>query len=513
MINLIASVFAYQNKLAIGNNENDLLFKLPEDIKFFQKITSECLNCDSKCMFNVIVMGKNTFNSLNTKYLKKRINIVLTRKVTKVDIKTINKPGLYTLSIDQFIKFYKKFNPNVFVVGGALIYNFFLKHSFLKPTKLYITQVKKSNLKFELNIKPEIFMPPIPEEYSLIGYSSKYYSFDSKYLTNPLQNITEDQLGNDSILEYRILYYKLQESSFIHQEHKFLDYMSFILKNGNMRDDRTNIGTISYFGNSIRYDISTHLPLSTTKQVSFKIILEELLWFCRGDTDAKILQDKGIKIWNGNSSREFLDKCGLHHYPEGVLGPVYGFQMRFQGAEYSHEFSNTNKCNTQLIGGFDQLSHIEHLLKTNPFSRRIFMTYWNACDHDKMALIPCHGYIQFYVTEEKGQKYLSSILFMRGNDVFLAQNMNVVSYTTLTYILALKCDMKPKELIYMCGDGHIYQNHTKQVMQQIKRKPTPLPILKINKSIETKDWKEMKYTDFEIIGYFPHPSIKAPMAI
>jgi thymidylate synthase len=242
-------------------------------------------------------------------------------------------------------------------------------------------------------------------------------------------------------------------------------------------------------------------------------MVEELLWFCRGDTDAKILQKKGIKIWDGNTSREFLDNRGLYHYDEGILGAGYGWQIRFQGAKYSQNFADTSKCDTSLIGGFDQLAYIENLLKTDPFSRRIMMCYWNPSDFDKTALLPCHYSIQFYVTEEKGERYLSSHFIMRSNDVFLGNPVNISSYSVLTYILALKCNMKPKELVYSCSDTHIYRNHITQVKEQLSRTCMPFPKLKLDDSIKNKDWPDITINDFELIGYFSHPSIKAPMAI
>jgi thymidylate synthase len=231
------------------------------------------------------------------------------------------------------------------------------------------------------------------------------------------------------------------------------------------------------------------------------------------NTDAKILQKKGIKIWDGNTSREFLDNRGLHHYDDGILGAGYGWQIRFQGAKYSQNFADTSKIDTSLIGGFDQLAYVEHLLKTDPFSRRIMMCYWNPSDFDKTALLPCHYSIQFYVTEEKGERYLSSHFIMRSNDVFLGSPVNISSYSVLTYILALKCNLKPKELVYSCSDTHIYQNHINQVQEQMTRVPRPFPKLKLDESIKNKNWSDILIDDFDLIGYMSYPSIKAPMAI
>ena len=284
-------------------------------------------------------------------------------------------------------------------------------------------------------------------------------------------------------------------------------------KEGNNRDDRTTVGTVSIFGTQMRFNISDTIPLMTAKQVPFRIILEELLWFCRGDTDSKILKAKGVHIWNGNTSREFLDRQGLFEYEEGVLGAGYGFQWRHFGAEYKQEFADSSKIENSEIGGFDQLSYIEHLLKTDPFSRRIVLSAWNPTAFHKTALPPCHILLQVYVEEIEGEKYLSSHFYMRSNDVFLASVFNVVSYTILTYILALKCDMKPKEIVYSCGDTHIYKSHLTQVQELLTRKPRPFPKLILNQSLKSKDWSEMTEEDFEIVGYYPYGAIKAEMAI
>lgn len=313
------------------------------------------------------------------------------------------------------------------------------------------------------------------------------------------------------LYSYRFL--KYVEGNKRSDEYKYTNLLKDIISSGNRRDDRTQTGTISIFGTQLRLDISETIPLMTLKQIPFRIILEELLWFCRGDTDSKILRNKNIHIWDGNTSREFLDKQGLTEYEEGILGPGYGFQWRHQGAEYKQEYADTTQIETENIGGFDQLQYVEHLLKTDPFSRRIVISAWNPTDFNKTALVPCHILLQFYVEEIDEEKHLSCQFYMRSNDVFLANVFNIVSYTVLTYILALKCNMKPKEIIYTCGDAHIYRNHLEQVNELLSRKPRPFPKLILDPSLKLKDWNEMTESDFELVGYYPHPPIKAPMAI
>ena len=509
MINLIVSVFEYKNKLAIGNDNNELLFKLKEDMSFFRKITTESLSTDSKLKYNVLVMGNNTYKSLGTDYLKKRINIVLSNTQKTKKITNVTEPGIYYFNMQQFISYYKMFNPNVFIIGGASIYNTFLSHNSLKPTKIYLTHVQKTDKKWILNVTPTIFMNHLPEKYQLIGYSQQYHSVDSSILKDPEQNLTRHKDGAESILKYRILYYEYKNIR--HEERNYFGLLHQILKNGNERSDRTGTGTQSLFGTGMKFDISKTIPLMTTRATPFKMILEELLWMTRGDTDAKILEKKGINIWSENSSREFLDKRGLD-YPIGVLGPLYSWQMRFSGADYNIENADTSKIDTLKIGGVDQLKNIENLLKTDPFSRRILMSYWNASDLDKMALNPCHVLVQFYVQEINGIKYLSSQMYQRSSDS-IALSFNAVFYTVLTHILAKKCGMVPNEFTFIIGDAHAYKNNIEGVKEQLSRDPIPFPKLKISNDIIDKDWKDMSINDFELIGYFSKPNIKMQMAI
>ena len=502
-IELISCVVNYKNKLAIGRN-NMLLFKLKEDMQFFRNITSTIPeNSKSKLSKNVVVMGRKTWYSLprNNRPLKNRINIVLTNdpilhKQSGYPICPFAKfdKNYYFFTYEQFKKFYHKMKPDVFVIGGKDIYNLFLHDKTLCPSKLHITEVY--NYKpFSKELEPDTFMDHFDQSFVLSHCSDKM--FDTGYN-----------------LSFRFLEYH-HIPHYISEEKKYIDLMKHILNNGNERKDRTSTGTISTFGNQIRFDISNTIPLMTTKRVPYKTIIEELLWFCRGDTDAKILQAKGIKIWDGNTSREFLDKRGLTHYPDGVIGPQYGFLWRHFGAIYSPDFADSSKIDTSLIGGFDQLKYVEDLLQNDPFSRRIMISAWSPNQLKEQVLPSCHHTIQFYVEEDKHtqEKHLSCMFIMRSNDVFLANVYNVICYTILTYILAKKCNMKPKEIIYTCGDTHIYKNHIEAVQQQITNIPRPFPKLILDDSIVHKDWKDITIDDIDIVGYFPHSTIKAPMAI
>lgn len=280
-----------------------------------------------------------------------------------------------------------------------------------------------------------------------------------------------------------------------------------------LRDNRTDIKTVSVFGRQVRFPLGDwSLPLLTTKRVPFVQMLEELLWFCRGETDASVLSEKKIKIWDGNSSRAFLDQVGLGHYEAGDIGPGYGFQWRHSGAEYRGPKPRVTYGDDE---GFDQLAYVEHLLKTDPMSRRIVLSAWNPADLRKMALPPCHVMAQWYVRQSSadGKQHLSCMLTMRSCDTFLGLPWNIASYATLTHILAKRCGMQPDELVVSIGDCHLYANCIEQAAAQLKRCPTMYPRLCISDRVEACDWKDMTAADFSLVGYYPHAAIKADMAV
>lgn len=503
-INLIACVVHYKNKLAIGRN-NNLLVKLKDDLQFFKNVTSfvPAVN-NSLIAKNVVVMGRKTWFSIPRKNrpLPNRINIVLTndKDLQKLSpypwqwkmpfTKANPDKNVYFMNYRQFLQFYEKTNANVFVIGGADVYNQFMSNPFLSPQKIFLTEVKNYKFEGSNHLEPDTFLNPPDERYTLTNVSNKLH--DDGYNTD-FRFLTYEKL-------------KTQET----QERKYLDFCNIILNEGEKRPDRTGTGILSTFGHQIHFDISETVPLFTTKRVAWKHVIEELLWFCRGDTDNKILQNKGIKIWDGNTSREFLDSRGLVDFDDGVGGPIYGFQIRFFGAKYSQTFADTSQVDTTKIGGFDQLDYVINELKSNPYSRRILMCYWNPPDISKMVLAPCHYSCQFYVDHEKR---LNCHFTMRSNDMFLGCPFNIFSYAVLTYIIALKCKLRPGKLIYTVGDAHIYTNHIEQMREQITRKPRPLPALILNPDIEKKDWSEITIDDFELVGYMPHPSIQGKMAV
>ncbi|MDQ0162785.1 thymidylate synthase [Bacillus alveayuensis] len=262
---------------------------------------------------------------------------------------------------------------------------------------------------------------------------------------------------------------------------QYLDLCQHVLKNGVEKDDRTGTGTISTFGYQMRFDLSKGFPLLTTKKLHLKSIIYELLWFLKGDTNVKYLQEHGVRIWN-----EWADE-------NGELGPIYGYQWRSWTAADGRTI--------------DQITNVIDEIKRNPNSRRLIVNAWNVGDLDKMALPPCHAFFQFYVSEGK----LSCQLYQRSADVFLGVPFNIASYALLTMMVAQVTDHQPGEFIHTFGDVHIYKNHLDQVKLQLTRKPRPLPKMHLNPNV--KSIFDFKYEDFVLEGYDPHPHIKGEVSV
>ncbi len=273
-----------------------------------------------------------------------------------------------------------------------------------------------------------------------------------------------------------------------------------------VRRDRTGTGTLSVFGRQLRFDISKYVPLLSTKYVPWRTVLHELLWFMRGDTDVRSLQARGVRIWDGNTTRAALDARGLTHLQEHDMGAGYPFQWRRSGATY-------RGCDAAYEAGegVDQLKEVLRLLREEPFSRRIFMTSWNPSQLEDMALPPCHVSCQFYVdTDGVG---LSCHVYQRSCDVFLGCPFNMFSYAALTHVLAAMSGLRPRELILSLGDAHVYANHVEQVQELLSRPALAGAVLKVDPSVAGKSFEEVSVDDFEVVGYMRHPAIPAPMAV
>jgi thymidylate synthase len=268
----------------------------------------------------------------------------------------------------------------------------------------------------------------------------------------------------------------------------YQELLKYILENGVPKSDRTGVGTLSCFGNQLRFDLAAGFPLVTTKKVHFKSVVHELLWFLMGDTNIKYLKDNGVRIWD-----EWADE-------QGNLGPIYGHQWRsWQGADGVVH---------------DQIALLLHELKHNPNSRRLIVNAWNVGDLPRMRLSPCHALFQFYVsppTESGGRSRLSCQLYQRSADVFLGVPFNIASYALLTIMIAQVCDMVPDTFVHTFGDVHLYQNHIEQAKLQLTRAPYALPTVQLNPSV--KDLFAFTYGDIELNNYLHHPAIQAQVAV
>lgn len=296
------------------------------------------------------------------------------------------------------------------------------------------------------------------------------------------------------------------------EEQNYLHLLKNIITHGSKRSDRTGIGTISLFGTQLKFSLENNkLPLLTTKKMFIRGIIEELLFFLRGETDTKKLEEKGINIWKGNTSREFLDKKGLQYLPEGNMGKGYGFQWRKFGENIINAGALCGEYDDYCtISGIDQLLQVINTLKTNPTDRRIIMSAWNPQQLSEVALEPCHILCQFYADGEN----LSCQWYQRSVDTFLGLPFNIASYAILTHIIAKTVGMKAKELIFVGGDTHCYLNHLSQVQEQLSRQPFDFPTLQITKECSNVfDIESLTFEDFKIEKYQCHPAIKAEMCV
>ncbi|KAH9841915.1 thymidylate synthase/dCMP hydroxymethylase domain-containing protein [Rhodofomes roseus] len=297
-----------------------------------------------------------------------------------------------------------------------------------------------------------------------------------------------------------------------HDEYQYLDLIRKVLDAGETRPDRTGTGTLSIFAPpSMRFSLAEGtLPLLTTKRTFWRGILEELLWFVHGSTDSKLLSAKGIKIWDGNGSQEFLEKRGLGHRREGDLGPVYGFQWRHFGAKYTD-------CDADYTGqGVDQLAECIRKIKEDPTDRRIILSAWNPADIPLMALPPCHVLCQFYVhlpppSSPSSPKRLSCLLYQRSADLGLGIPFNIASYALLTHLVAHLTHTEPHELIIQLGDAHVYRDHVDALEEQLKRSPRAFPKLRFKR--EVQDIDDFQAEDVLVEGYEPHPPIAMKMSV
>ncbi|KAK9184410.1 hypothetical protein WN943_024760 [Citrus x changshan-huyou] len=526
-------VVAATRDMGIGK-DGKLPWKLPSDLKFFKEITQITSDAGKR---NAVIMGRKTWESIPLEHrpLPGRLNVVLTRSGS-FDIATVENvvicgsigSALELLAASPYCLSIEK----VFVIGGGQI----LSEALNAPEcdAIHITEI-------ETRIECDTFIPSIDSSVFQPWYSSfPIVENNIRYCLSTYVRVRSAAVeslsqNNDIVLDSKTNSdkFEVKQFSFLpkmvfekHEEYLYLRLVQDIISDGNLKDDRTGTGTLSKFGCQLIF-FSNLFPadavqfahnfsasynqgmsiLSIFLKLSWKVfwrgVVEELLWFISGSTNAKVLQEKDIHIWDGNASREYLDRrvVGLTDREEGDLGPVYGFQWRNFGARY------TNMHADYSGQGFDQLLDVINKIKNNPNDRRIVLSAWNPSDLKLMALPPCHMFAQFYMANGE----LSCQMYQRSADMGLGVPFNIASYALLTCMIAHVCDLAPGDFIHVIGDAHVYRNHVRPLEEQLQKLPKPFPILKINP--EKKDIDSFVAEDFKLIGYDPHQKIEMKMAV
>jgi dihydrofolate reductase / thymidylate synthase len=482
LLNLIASI---NQNFTIGVN-NDLLIKSKEDLSHFYKVTTTKY---PEGNVNILIMGYNTWLSIpeKNKPLKKRMNLIITKNHKDEIIESENIKAFTDLY--SCLQWCDK-NPlgKVFVIGGETIYNQCYEYFSDNIKSVYLTKFMDNYLTGGTQIKR--FNHCILQNKTIVHKK-----------TSELSQCLVNEKGSYYPQKMNINYLTFESLDYINKgEYQYLNLLKRVMDEG-IHGHTRNGKTRSLFAEKMVFDMKDGFPLLTTKQMGYKTILRELLWFIRGSTSNKELVDKNVHIWNQNSTREFLDSRNLN-YEEGDLGPVYGFQWRHSGAEYVD-------CHTDYTGqGIDQLKNVIDLIKNDPHSRRIIMNAWNPIDLDKMALPPCHVMCQFHVDSEK--RTLNCQLYQRSGDMFLGVPFNIASYSFLLHIIAYITRYKPGKLTHILGDTHIYEDHFDAVNQQLERVPISFPDLAIN-GPHNLDIDNLSEDMFTIKNYKSYEKISAPM--
>lgn len=492
-------VAATVSKMGIGS-KGLLPWRLKEDMEYFKTLTTTTVD---KSKINAVIMGRKTWDSIPSKFkpLSNRINIIISRNPNPLLREELHFPNDDTTfiasSFEEALTLLLPFNTglsllieNIFVIGGGSIYETALLTSYSNMcSKIYLTEILTE------------FPDDVLDTYFPIINAGKFNLFQRSSLK--IENGVEFRFAEyRKILNETVVPLTPLTSSLNTEEQSYLDIVKDIIENGVLRGDRTGTGTLSKFGVQMRFNLRDGVfPLLTTKKVFWRGVAEELVWFISGSTNANVLKEKGIHIWSGNGSKEFLDKLGLVDRVEGDLGPVYGFQWRHFGASYVD-------MHTDYSGkGLDQLVECIETIKHNPESRRIVLTAWNPTDLSIMALPPCHMLCQFYVANGE----LSCQMYQRSADMGLGVPFNIASYSLLTVLIAQVCGLKAGDFVHSIGDAHVYVNHVDALKEQLTRNPRPFPSLQINP--EVKDIDAFAFSDFKIVDYNPYPAIHMDMAV
>jgi dihydrofolate reductase / thymidylate synthase len=435
--------------------KNSLPWKITSETKHFSEVT---IGNGS----NAIIMGRKTFESIG-KPLPRRLNIVLTK--SKI-------PNVVCFSdLDQALSYCNECE-NIYVIGGESLYKIALEH----PNCVNIIDT----LLYSPYTCDRFF--EIPDHFNYVSSTNLIYDID---------------LNDDKPVTYSIKKWERVNL----EEKEYLKMLSNIISDGELKNNRTGIKTLSLFGNQLRFSLHyDQFPLITTKSVPLRLVFEELMWFIRGDTNVNNLKKQEVHIWDANTSRETLDKMGKQNVEEGTLEYGYGFQWRHFGDKYINKHHKHN--------GFDQINYIINELKTNKYSRRIILTAWNPENIDKSVLPPCHV---MYIFNVNMNDELSCMLVMRSSDAPLGLPFNIASTALLTKMLAQICGLGVNEIVCSLADTHIYENQIEGVKELIQRSPRLFPILNFKR--KPSDITDYKWEDIVLTNYNPHPKINIPMAV
>jgi dihydrofolate reductase/thymidylate synthase len=485
-------------------------WKIKEDMKVFTYMTTHVASLENT---NIVIMGKNTWSSLNKKPLPKRINIIVSTSMVQKDIEEYENTYVVntiedSLTLAQSLNHFDKHNiENIYIIGGKHIYNKFFES--YEIDNFYVTIIGH-------NYECDNCINQLSNQNIMHTYTGKYIVFDeamNKHVGIQFNHYVNKKLEFDYDTTYQK--YIVDMFDFINdEEHKYLGIMTNIINKGHFRPTR-NGNTHTLFGKKLKFELN-HFPLLTTKKMFLRGIFEELKFFLLGQTNTKILEEKGVNIWKGNTSEEFLKQVKLP-YLEGDMGPMYGFQLRHFNATYHGSAHN------YFGKGVDQFKNVIHKLKTNRFDRRILMTTYNPEQVELGVLAPCHGISIQFVVEDDNK--LCCMMVQRSADWFLGVPFNIASYAILNYIV---CDIVNNEmddeqllkygklvagtLIINFGDVHIYQEHLDVVKEQLEREPYKFPKLHIKKSdLTLETLNTLEFTDLVLSGYECYPALKAKM--
>ncbi len=516
----ISLIVAIDSRGGISKN-GKVPWHIKEDLNFFQDVTKRPLLTDQglQTKKNVIIMGKKTWKEIPEKFrgLKDRVNIVISSTMTVKELYEDNKTETecYLLtSLDDALEFSRESDfGHVFIGGGKQIYEEAIKKFNIED--LYVTRID-SDYQCDNNID------------DALSDAMDNYRFHDSW-SFKVRDHTSDKSVDVTFIKLSNTATDLGRRN--PDERQYQNLLQGILNHGDYRETRNGM-VYHTFGKQLEFDLDRGFPILTTKKINFQAIVEELLWFLRGNTNAKNLSSKGVKIWDQNTSRSFLDSMGLQRYEEGDIGPMYGFQLLHFNASYQG-------CNQDYTGkGFNQIEYCLQLLKTDPHSRRIMMTTYNPMQAKEGCLFPCHGIsIIFNVTsgtekipaeeienigkleeDSREVRKLSCMMTQRSVDSICGLQFNLTSYALL---MRLMCEVinndpeylgpkfKPGRLIMNLADTHIYEQHYEQAIRQILRPAHPFPKLEIKTGI--RKLEDFKFEDFQLIGYEYEPYIPVKM--